>query len=883
MTGRWREALGRLLRLGRSHRAHADLEAEFASHRQMAIDEYLRQGHTADEASRLAALRFGSPLAARERVDDQRSVPGLEHLAVDLRYALRGLRRTPAFTAAAVIVLGAGIAVNLAVFTVTSATLFKGFRGIPDQDRLVYVTAGRGCCLSHLDLTDWRARTTGFAGVEAVADLRVSIDTGRTVETATATEVTAGLFGLLRVAPMVGRDFSAADDRPGAARVAILSHDFWRTRFDAGSSAIGTAVLINGEPVTIIGVMPEGFVFPQRQDLWMAMGPRVAAQPRNGRGLWLAVARLGDNVTIEQARAEMQSVGAHLAAAYPATNTGVTPFVQTFSEFFVGPNATAIYGSLWVGVGVLLLIACANLVNLLLARATGRARETGVRLALGAGRLRIARLYLFESLLLSVAGGLLAWWLTPLLLSGYASVAVPPTQPWAGQLLDYTIDRRAGGYLAAIVFGVGMVTGLIPALRASAVVVNGVLRDGGRGTMGGVRQRRITNAIVIVQVGLAVVLLSAAGVLLRSVLNVHQRSLGYDPSRVLVALSSLPAASYPDVEAQFQFFDRAAAGVGSIPGVDAVAFVDGVAGQRSGTIGIEIEGQPFTSDAQTRAARQSSISGGYFTAMGTALVAGRDFSGRDTASAPAVVIVNRRFAYLHWQTDDVLGRRMRVHTGTSAGAWLTVVGLAPDLHQGERTRADVEPTFYRPMRQRPGRGAWLVAHTSAAAPQSLIAPMRHHIQQADPTVPIWLGPYTLDIWNTGQYWQRAVNGGLFTVFAVMALFLACLGLLAVMQASVAGRRQEISVRMALGASAADVLRLIARQGLQPALVGLAAGVVVSLATNQLLASQLVDVSPWDPTALAAVAVTMLVAALVGCFAPAVQAMRVDPLQAMRGD
>jgi predicted permease len=711
MTGRWRERFERLLRLGRSHHAHADLEAEFESHRQMAVDEYLRQGRTGDEAGRLAALRFGSPLAARERADDQRSLPSVENVVLDLRYTLRGLRRTPGFTAAAVIVLGVGIAVNLAVFTVTSATLFKGFRGIPEQDRLVYVTAGRGCCLSYLDLTDWQAMTKGFAGLEAVADLRVSIDTGRTVETATSTEVTAGLFGLLRVAPILGRDFSAADDRPGAARVAILSHDFWRTRFDASSSAIGTAVTVNGEPTTIVGVMPQDFVFPQRQDLWMPIGPRVATQPRNVRGLWLAVARLADNVTIEQARAEMQSVGAHLAAAYPATNTGVTPFVQTFSEFFVGPDATAVYGSLWAGVGVLLLIAGANLVNLLLARATGRTREVGVRLALGAGRMRIARLYVLESLLLSVASGLVAWWLTPLLLQGYASVAVPPTQPWAAQLLDYTIDLRAFGYLSAIVFGLGITIGFIPALRASGVAVQGVLRDGGRGTVGGVRQRRVTNAIVIVQVGLAVVLLSAAGVLLRSVLNVHQRSLGYDPARVLVALSSLPASSYPDVDSQFRFLDRAAVGVGSIPGVDAVAFVDGVAGQRSGTIGIEIEGQPFTSAAQTRAARQSSISGGYFTAMGTALVAGRDFSDRDTASSSAVVIVNRRFANLHWQTDDVLGRRVRVHTGTTAGPWLTVVGLAPDFHQGDRAHADVEPTFYRP-------------HAAAAGPRCMVGGAR---------------------------------------------------------------------------------------------------------------------------------------------------------------
>lgn len=883
MTGRWRERIGRLLGFGRSHHAHAELEAEFESHREMAVAEYLQQGYPSEEARRLAALRFGSALAARERVDDQRSLPRIENLVVDLRYAVRSLRRSPGFTATAAIVLGVGIAVNLAVFTVVNATLFKGFSGIPDQHRLVYVTSGRGCCLSYLDLTDWQTSTNSFTGLEAVADLRASTDSGRAIETATITEVTAGLFGLLRVTPILGRDFETADDQPGAPRVALLSHEFWRTRFAASPSVVGTVIKMNGAPVTLIGVMPEHFVFPQRQDLWMPMGPRVSTQPRNGRGLWLAVARLRENVTIQQAQDEMRSVGAQLATKYPATNTGVTPFVQTFSDFFVGPDAAVVYGSLWAGVGVLLLVACANLVNLLLARAAGRTRETGVRLALGAGRLRIARLHVFESLLLATVAGLIAWWLTPLLLRGYASVAVPPTQPWSAQLFDYSVDLSAVGYLAALVVAVGLATGVVPALRASSVAVQGVLRDGGRGTVGGVRQRRVTNGIVIVQVGLAMMLLSAAGLLLRSVLNIHHRSLGYDPARVLVALSSLPASSYPDVDAQFQFFDRATSGIASIPGIDAVALVDGVSGQRSGTIGIEIAGQPFTAESQTREVRQSAISGGYFTAMGTALIAGRDFNSLDTASSPAVVIVNRRFANLYWQTDDVLGRRMRVHTGNTAGPWLAVVGLAPDLHQGDRTRVDAEPTFYRPMRQRPGRGAWLVAHASVTAPQSLIAPMRQQIQQADPTVPIWLGPYTLDVWNTGQYWKRAINGSLFTMFAVMALFLVCLGLLAVSMASVAARRQEISVRIALGASTADVRRLITRQGLQPAVVGLGAGAVASLGTNQLLASQLVDVSPWDPTAMVAVAVMILCATLVGCVAPAMQAARVDPLQAMRGD
>jgi putative ABC transport system permease protein len=579
----------------------------------------------------------------------------------------------------------------------------------------------------------------------------------------------------------------------------------------------------------------------------------------------------------------MASVGAHLASVYPDTNTGVTPYVQTFTEFFIGPDAVVVYGSLWVGVGVLLVITCANIVNLLLARAAGRTREVGVRLALGAGRTRIIRLQVIESLMLAAGGALFSWWLSPILLRAYAAVALPPTQPWAAQLLDYSLDWRVFTYLLAIATAIGIVTGALPALRLPMLSVQGILRDGDRGAVGAVRQRRIANAIVVIQVGLAVVLLTAAGVLLRSLYNVHYRPLGYDPTKVLASLSSLPASAYPDVDAQFRFFDRALEGVNRIPGIEAVALIDGIAGQGSGTIGIEIEGQPASAASDRRQARQSSISGGYFAAMGTAITLGRDFDERDNATSAPVAIVNRRFAQLHWSSDDVLGKRLRVVTPTTRGPWLTVIGVAPDLHQGDRARADVDPTIYRPFRQRPARAAWMLARTSSAEPRSLIPAMRREVQSADPDVPVWLGPYTLDEWNAGSYWKRGVNGGLFAAFALVALLLASLGLFAVMLASVAERRHELSVRMALGANAGDVLRMVIRQGLVASVLGLSTGLAASLATNQLLATQLVGVAPWDPGSIVVVASLIVLATLAGCVLPALRAILIDPVSALRGE
>lgn len=884
MSGRWREGWARLVAALRGTGAPADLDDELQAHLDLAAAELERSGLAPDEARRRARAQFGSVLAARERVHDQQGVPWIEHLAHDVRDAVRGLRRTPGFTAAAVVVLGAGIAVNLAVFTVTNATLFKGFRGVPDQDGLVYVTAGRGCCLSYLDLLDWREAATGFSGLEAVADQRVSIDTGDRVDTATATEVTAGLFRLLHVAPILGRDFTPADDRPGAARVALLHADFWRTRFDGDPAVVGRTVTVNGEPATIVGVMPPGFFFPQRQDLWMPMGPRVSSQPRDGRGLWVAVARLAGGTTLARARAEMAAVGTQIAAEYPATNTGVAPAVYTFAEFFIGPDATTTYGALWAGVGVLLLIACANMVTLLLARSAGRTREVAVRLALGAGRLRVARLHLVESLLLAAAGGLLAWGVSPMLLRAYAAVAIAPTQPWASQLLDFAVDGRALAYLVVVVTATAVVTGLVPALRSSQVDVHGALRDGTRGAVGHAARRGVMHTIVAAQVGLAVVLLSAAGVLVHSFLKVHLRPLGYDPSRVLVALSTLPRTIYPDPASQSAFFERTAAALRALPGIESVAMADGVAGQRTAALEIEIEGRPPTPPDQVTPVRQSTVSEGYFATLGGSIVAGRDFDRRDDDAAPPVAIVNRRFAALHWGTEDVIGRRLRTRSGPTIGPWLRVVGVASDMQQGDRARAEVEPSLYRAMRQRPRGGAWWLARTTARVPpRSLVAPMRRAIQATDPAVPVWLGPYTLEEWNAGTYWKRGLSGGLFLAFAVVALGLAATGVLAVTLAGVAGRRQEISVRIALGANAAAIVRLVAAQGAASVLTGVGVGLVASLATNRLLASQLVDVDTWDPPALIAVVVAMLAAAVLGGVVPAVQATRVDPLQAMRGD
>lgn len=793
--------------------------------------------------------------------------------ASDLRFALRGLGRSPGLAAAAVVVLSLGLGLNVAVFTIADAALFRGYRGVTHPDRVVFVTTGN-CCVSYLDILDWRA-AAAFTGIGAVADLRVAVERGGSAQTATATEVTANTFALLGVAPRLGRDFTSADDRPGAPPVAMLGHDYWQRHFDGAASVLGQSIRVNGLATTVVGVMPEGFLFPQRQDLWLPLGRRAAGTPRDARGLWFGVARLADGVSLTQARAELATLGATLAAAYPDTNARVRPVLQTFRELFVGADATAIYGTLWLGVSLVLVVACANLANLLLARMTDRARELAVRLALGAGRGRIVRQQCLEALLLSFTSGVAALGVAQGILRLYDAVSVPPTQPWAAQLLDYSLGPAVVVYVVVLAVVTGVVLGAIPMRRVFQVDALSALRES-RGGVGG--SRRAHRLLVITQVAFAVVLLSAAGVLLRSVSAIARRSLGYDPSHIAMTLVTLPADRYPNADAQQAFRDRLGDVMRRAPNAAVVAFVDGSAG---GRVPVEIEGRAPDDQPARPEARVRAVSPEYFATLGVTLVNGRAFDERDGSAGRLSAIVSRTFAERYWQTVDVAGRRLRLVSGAGSGSWLTVAGVAPDLRQGDPTR-DIEPAIYVPFRQRPAASAWLLARTPQDA-TSLIAPMRAAIAAVDTGLPVWLGPYPMAEWTSASYWRRSVNGTLFAVFAAVTLVLACLGVFAVVTASVARRRREIGVRLAVGAQARDVVSMCLWQGLTPVLGGLAGGLVASIAANQLLRSQLVDVTPADATTMAAVALLLVATTSLACALPARRAARIDPTIALRDE
>lgn len=879
MTGPWRDRRQRLVTTLTRRPLPDDLDDEFESHVDLAAADYRRRGHSPAEARRLAAAQFGSRVVAREAVHDARGLPRVERVWTDLRYAARSLWRAPGFAAAAVLVLALGIGINVAVFTVANAALFRGFAGVADQDRLVYLTTGRDCCVSYQDLLDWRAGARSFEAIAAVADLRVAFDAGTGAETVTVTEVTANTFALLRARPALGRDFRAEDDRPGANRVVILSDRFWRVRMHGEPAALGRIVRFNGVATEIVGVMPASFVFPQNQDLWMPIGPRVTGQSRNARGLWFAIGRLAPGVTADVARAELETLGSRLAAAFPDTNAGIQPWMQTFAEMFIGRDASAVYGALWAGVVVLLTITCANIASLLLARSLERTRDAGIRLALGAGHGRVIRQQLFEGMLLAAGGGVIGAAFARVLLRVYAAAAVPPTQPWAAQLLDYTVDLRIVFYVIAITAVTGLAVGIVPALRVGVLDIMAALRDGGRGSVGTRGRRRTASVLVATQVMLAVILLSGAGVLARSFLIVQGRDLGFDPTRVLTTLTMLPASRYPDTASQFRFLDRVAEGLRGVPEIQSVAFSDSGIAQRGGRATFDIDGAVSLDSAPRPQVRSLAVSPGYFDTIGARTVQGRGFDERDGTGDRLAIIVSRRFAQVNWPHGDPVGGRVRLYAGGTAGPWLTVVGVAPDLRQGDPAQAEIEPVVYVPLRQRPARGAWVLART-AVAPQGLRAEMRRLVQSVDPEVPLWLGPYTLTEWRAGNYWRRGVNSGVSVTFALAALAVASVGLFAMLAQDVARRSKELAVRIALGATTRGVAWLVVRGGLAPALIGLAGGLIASLGTNRLLSAQLVDVPYWDPPALTVSGVVLLLAALAGCVLPARRATRTSPLAAL---
>ncbi len=796
----------------------------------------------------------------------------------DLRQAWRGLQSSPGFTLTAVLTLAIGIGLNAAVFTIVDAVLFKGFPLVRDNDRLVYITSADGCCVSYPDFEEWREQAKSFDGMAITHGIAAEVsDSSGFPERYDSTEVSAETFAVVGQRPILGRDFTAADQVPGARRVAILNYGLWARRYAKDPGVVGRTVRVNGSPTEIVGVMPSGFSFPQKVDLWVPLVKTAEVMDRTNRATWFVVGRLADGVAVEGARAEMIAIHQRQMREHPVETNATGMWVRTFREFFIGDDSTTLYRALWGAVAFVLLIACANLANLLLARGTGRAREVSVRFALGASRWRIIRQGLAESFVLAMLGGLVACGVASMWLGLYGlgpeGISSEIGGPWFDGVLDYSMDVRVFVYIAVVSVIATFLCGLIPAMSVSRLDVNAALKDGARGATGGGRNRRLASLLVAVEMALAVVLLAGAGMSLKSFRNAAVAKTGFDQDRLMGAIFSLPASRYPDANARGAFYRQMKERLGALPGVESVTMSGALPGYGAAVVPYE------TGEARADGARYSTVSEmnvapNFFETVGARVIVGDRFENRTQS-----VVVDENFAKAQWPGENPIGKRVRFVRAGQPLPWFSVVGVVSNIAHNSNTADDGERTIYV-LEDEPPVGAWMIVRTSGS-PAVLMNDFRRESHAVDPDLATNLGPAPVSELLRDRHRYRAVNAGMFGVMSVVALFLAAFGLYAVVAHAVGQRTSEIGIRIAMGAGAGDIRRLVLAHEAAPLMGGLIAGLLGAFALGRVLQASFVHVSAADPLVLAGSAGALFVFAAIGCWVPVRRALRIDPMAALR--
>ncbi|MEW5928798.1 MAG: ABC transporter permease [Gemmatimonadota bacterium] len=807
----------------------------------------------------------------------------MDTLLQDLRYALRSLGRSRGFAAAAVACLALGIGVNTAVFSIVDTLLLRPlpFREGERVVRLHSQAPGEGAeedLFSLGELAEIRARSRTLAGVAGAGSRGFNLAGEGEPVRLQGSPVTHGLFPLLGVRPALGRGFLPEDDRPGAEPVVILGHETWRSRFGGRADVVGSKAVVNGIPTTVVGVMPRGFRFPVKAELWVPARPDPA-DALGARGWMVATARLRPGVTVEQAGADLARVARELAAEHPDTHAGWRFGARAYGSAYVRGERGTMLGLMLGGVAFVLLIACANVANLLLARGAARRREIAVRAALGAARRRIVRQLLTESVLIALAGGAAgvlvgSWWLHWLVAT--LGVEVPY---W----MTFELDGRVLAYTAALSVATGLLFGILPALRASRTDLAGSLGYGAPGGTGGSRRSRLRGALVAGEIALALVLLAGSALTIRSFLAAVRTDPGVDAERILTARTSLAGDRYGSPAARAAFFRELERRLRALPGVRGAALATGLpAGDEGGATRVAAEGAAADPDEGVRA-RWIAVTPGYWEAVGRPLLAGRNFTEAEAAdSAAQVAVVSRELAERLWPGGDPLDRRIRVEVEGKA-PWLTVVGVAPTLgyarpgEDGERERHQV----HVPYAVAGWRLAALAVRTDGD-PAALAAPVRREVRALDPSLPLFT-VQGMSEYRASTLWLERAAGQAFASLALLALLLAALGVYGVMAYTVGQRTREIGIRMALGARAPDVVGMVVREGALLAAAGIGVGLLGAWGVTRLMRSTLYGVGPGDPVAFLAVPLLLAAVAVLASWLPARHAARVDPATALRSD
>ncbi len=888
-----REWVRRCGGLFNQERKDREFDEEIESHIQMHIEDNLRSGMAPEEARRQARLKLGGSESLKESYREQRGLPAMETLLRDLRYGARMIRRRPGFSVAAVLTLALGIGANTAIFSLINAALL---RELPFRDpgQLTVVWAANPLKLemarmppANADIAELREHSKSFARIAAFIPRTTDLAEGGDPERIGAAGVTAGFFETLGITPLHGRTLTADEEAFGGPPVALISHGLWQRRFGGDPALLGKGISIDGEKHTVVGILPPEFDFPRgaewpaflpfsgRTEVWLPLALR-AQDDGTGWSHWqshhermlVTIGRLKSGISLRQAQAEMNAFAARLAKDHPDSHTGLVLQVIKMRDQLAGKLHKALL-ILFAAAGLLLLIACTNVANLLLARGVARQQEMAVRAALGARRGRLMRQVLTEGFLLALLGSGLGLLVAEVCLKAFLALNPMP----ASRLDEASLDPVVLAFTAFVALATSALFGLVPALQTSKTDLRTSLHKSDRGADGSVRGR-LRSCLVATQVALALVLLTTAGLMVRSFMRVLAVEPGFRSEPVLAFDVQLPTARYQEDATQIRFFQHLCERLEALPGVraaGAISYLPIGGGENMGKFAVE--GEPPASPGTEPSAERRWVTPGYFASMGIPIRQGRVFTPSDSVDQPKVVVINETLARQFFNFRDPIGRRLK-----AGGAWRTVVGVVSDVRSSSLESA-VRPQVYVPNAQWAWGGMTMVLRAEGD-PLALAPAARSELKALDALLPAG-NMRTMKQVVSRATSARRFNLALLAFFAVAALSLTLLGIYGVVTFLVNSRRREMGIRMALGAQPHSILGLVLREGMRPVVLGTFAGLACSLATSRLIASQLYGVSWSDPVTLASIVALLLLTTLTACWLPARRAARVHPMVALR--
>ncbi|MFL5538150.1 MAG: ABC transporter permease [Longimicrobiaceae bacterium] len=798
-------------------------------------------------------------------------------LLKDLRYGARKLVHNPGFAAVTVVTLALGIGLTTTMFSIVYGALL---RGLPFEhaERIVSVRRAnpvrdfREMEVSPHDFVDYRAQARSFEGLAAFTSGTVNVSGSEKPERFDGAYMSANAFEVLRARPLLGRTFRPGEDAVGAPAVVVLGYDIWQNRFRGDRAIIGRTIRVNGEQAEVIGVMPPRFKFPVSEALWVPL--RRPLEAKRGDGADVAVlGRLKPGVTLDRANVEMAAIAKRLATSYPESNKDITAYVEPYTRAIIGKEPTALLMTMLFAVFLVLLIACANVANLLLSQAAMRAREVGIRTALGATRMRIILQFLTEPLALAGVGAVIGVGLAAVGVRLF-NAAIASTDPpfW----IDIKIDGPILAFVVAVTLFATFVSGVLPAVRASGANVNEVLKDESRGSSS-FRGGRLSKALVVFEIALSMGLLVAAGLTIKSVTRLRTTDFGFPTQSIFTARVGLPESVYRDSAAQIRFYDELYRRLAGVQGVEAYTLTGMLPGLGSPEQSFALQGKAYAADKDYPQTHFVTTYPGYFRTFDVSLQ-GRDFNTSDTQTSEPVAIVNRTFARKYFGGQDPVGRQIRLGDSRSTEPWRTIVGVVPDMWHDGLENEDPQ-AVYLPFPQSPQR-YMSVTIRPRGAPGNMTAPVRDLVSGMDPDLPIYFVK-TLRERIDQDAWFYRVFGALFMIMGAVALVLAAVGLYGVMAFNVSRRTREMGVRMALGAKPGDVVRLIVRQGMVQLAIGLVLGLGLAYGLATLLKIILFQVTEKDPLVYGLTISVLVLAAVAASLVPARRATRVDPVVALR--